>query len=527
VSQSTRNPRQRELIIQCEWPDLVLVLFLKKFFLSSYKVQVQTTRIKKEKVQKYVQSLVYFPFIVIVILLEFATTQVLSFLKVLESFGRMSPKRNLNATDRISLNSGFFENFALQGELSPKSDISIVITVEFISRYCGFHEIANSKASTLVQIEFLKQNQEWRSLGLKFPTRLNFAKNFIAYIEATGSLIDEVMIISKLRNWQTQYFTSSYPRRREFPEHFFTQIIRLFRVFFFHLKSQFTHKAEYWSIAYVPSNLEKAFSKDFILVPNPPGRFLADPFLIKVQNTNYIFVEDIDRRTGRGSISVLSLESNGEFHLDNCLVEDFHLSFPFIFLHEGSYYMIPETKEIHEIRVYICEQFPNKWSYYKTLMYGVSAVDNQIFYSEGLWWLVTGLSPLGHLGRMSDVVAFYSNNPLSTDWTPYDGLFIVRDSENGRNGGMYFSESEIYRVGQRYGLNSYGDGLTLSLINEISPSRYAESITLEVTYIHNSPISGIHSLTSNEDVTVIDFKSKISPSKLEKIHFQIKPKIKN
>jgi hypothetical protein len=50
---------------------------------------------------------------------------------------------------------------------------------------------------------------------------------------------------------------------------------------------------------------------------------------------------------------------------------------------------------------------------------------------------------------------------------------------------------------------------------------------LEVSYIDKSPISGIHSLASNEDVTVIDFKSKISPSKLEKIHFQIKPKIKN
>jgi hypothetical protein len=490
-------------------------------------VQVQTTRIKREKVQKYRQSLVYIPFIVIVILFEFATTQVLSFLKALKSLGRISPKRSLNATDKMSLNSGFFENFVSHCKFSPTNDISIVITVEFISRYCGFHEVANSKASTLVQIEILKQNQEWRSLGLKFPTRLNFAKNFIAYIEATGSLIDEVMSISKLRNWQTEYFTSSHSRKRKFPEHFLIQIIQLFRIFFCHLISQVTHNEEYWSIAYASSNLKNAFSKDFTLVPNPPERFLADPILVKVQNTNYIFVEDIDRRTGRGSISVLSLESNGEFHIENCLVEDFHLSFPFIFLHEGVYYMIPETKEIHEIRVYICEQFPNKWSYYKTLMYGVSAVDNQIFYSEGLWWLVTGLSPLGHLGRMSDVVAFYSSDPLSTDWTPYDGLFIVRDSENGRNGGIYFSESEIYRVGQRYGLDSYGDGLTLSLINKISPSRYEESMTLEVSYIDKSPISGIHSLASNEDVTVIDFKSKISPSKLEKIHFQIKPKIKN
>jgi hypothetical protein len=521
VSQTTRNPRQRELIIQCEWPDLFLVLFLKKFFLSSYKVQVQTSRIKREKVQRYTECLVYFPFIVIVILFEFATTQVLSFLKDLKSLGRMSPKRSLNATDRMSLNSDFFKNFDLQGELSPKNDINIVISVEFISRFCGFHEIVSSNASTLVQIEFLKQNQGWRSLGLKFPTRLNYAKNFIAYIEATGSLIDEVMSISKLRNWQTQDFTSSHRRKGEFPEQFILQIIQIFKAFFWHLMSQVTHKEEYWSIAYISSNLKNAFSKDFILVPNPPERFFADPFLVKVQNANYIFVEDIDRRTGRGSISVLSLESNGEFRIDNCLVEDFHLSFPFIFLHEGSYYMIPETKEIHEIRVYICEQFPNKWSYYKTLMYGVSAVDNQIFYSEGLWWLVTGLSPLGHLGRMSDVVAFYSNDPLSTDWTPYDSLFIVRDSENGRNGGIYFSEGEIYRVGQRYGLNSYGDGLTLSLINRISPSHYAESMTLEVTYSHKSPISGIHSLASNEDVTVIDFKSKISPSKLEQIYFQI------
>jgi hypothetical protein len=522
MKHSKQNPKQKKLIICCEWPDLILVFFLKIIFLRCYRVRVQTLSIKNQKARKYSRGFLYITLIVIFMISEVLISQILSFLRFLASLGRKSHKKGIYKGNRISLGSNFFENYHLQSELTPTVGVDIFVKVGFINRYCGLYEVAKSRPSTLVQIEFLKQNQEWNSLGLKFPTRQYFTKNVTAYFAATASLIDEVMNIDRLRSWQSEEFPLADRVDRHFAKDSSAVIIQLVKTFFYRFRSKFTLQEEYWSIAYVLSNLENAFCKDFTLVPNPPERFFADPYLIKVQDRNYIFVEDIDRRTGKGSISVLRLESDESFQIDRCLIEEFHLSFPFIFFYKGSYYMIPETKEINEIRVYICEEFPSKWSYYKTLMQGVSAVDTQIFEFEGLWWLLTGMSPLGHLGRMSDVVAFYSNNPLSTDWTPYDGLFIVRNSENGRNGGLNFSSGKKYRAGQRYGFDSYGEGLTLSIIDEISSLKYAERKTLQVTPLHKSSISGIHTLTANEDVTVIDFKSKVPPSELSEIKFQVK-----
>ena len=61
------------------------------------------------------------------------------------------------------------------------------------------------------------------------------------------------------------------------------------------------------------------------------------------------------------------------------LEEQFHLSYPYIFEHEDRVYMIPETNEANEIRLYQAVDFPLIWELKQVLMQNVSAVDTSIF----------------------------------------------------------------------------------------------------------------------------------------------------
>ena len=69
----------------------------------------------------------------------------------------------------------------------------------------------------------------------------------------------------------------------------------------------------------------------------------------------------------------------------------FHLSYPFIFTVDNELYMCPETGEIREIRLYKCTEFPLRWSFHKTLIKDVSAVDSNIFLFKDRWWLLTNI----------------------------------------------------------------------------------------------------------------------------------------
>merc|ERR1711991_795059 len=115
-------------------------------------------------------------------------------------------------------------------------------------------------------------------------------------------------------------------------------------------------------------------------IPNPPNRYLADPFVIKKGKNHYCFVEDYNTKNKKGCISVYEIKKDSCKELGVALEENFHLSYPFLFNHENELYMCPETHEANEIRLYKCTEFPLKWKFVKTLISNVSAVDTNIFY---------------------------------------------------------------------------------------------------------------------------------------------------
>ena len=92
---------------------------------------------------------------------------------------------------------------------------------------------------------------------------------------------------------------------------------------------------------------------------------VADPFLIKHQSSIYIYFELIN--SNKGEIWCGQLIGGKIKNINPVIKEDFHLSFPNVFIENGRHYLIPESGEDLSIRLYEADKFPYSWSLKKVI----------------------------------------------------------------------------------------------------------------------------------------------------------------
>jgi hypothetical protein len=239
-----------------------------------------------------------------------------------------------------------------------------------------------------------------------------------------------------------------------------------------------------WYVGVINSSWRNLESSNIHILPNPPGHALADPFVVTWAGITGIF----------------------DYEITKCIVEDFHLSFPFTFEFEGALYMCPESAESKSIRIYKCIDFPNVWEFKNEIFSDVVAVDSVFFLKDNAWWMISGMSNLGHLGRMSELRCFSSSNPIEGNWLKHFPLTVLRDSNCGRNGGFLIEKDSIIRVRQKYGYQKYGSGISLAKLQSISPNSFDEKCLLDLDLQEGSSIDGLHHLSGNENITAIDLR---------------------
>ena len=89
-------------------------------------------------------------------------------------------------------------------------------------------------------------------------------------------------------------------------------------------------------------------------------RWYADSFPFVENGREYIFVEIMDDANGeKGTIGVIDLQDNKGFV--EIINEPFHMSFPNTFKFKNDIYMMPETSEANQLRLYKAVDFPYKW----------------------------------------------------------------------------------------------------------------------------------------------------------------------
>jgi hypothetical protein len=251
------------------------------------------------------------------------------------------------------------------------------------------------------------------------------------------------------------------------------------------------------------------------IIANPPYRFLADPFVFRQGNLDVCFVEDYDFRTNKGKISVFKINGNKYEELGPALDEPFHLSYPFIFTVDNELYMCPETCEIREIRLYKCTEFPLRWSFHKTLIKDVSAVDTNIFFFKDRWWLLTSIDS-SEIGDHSELHVFYSDAFDSNAWKPHAKNPVIFDSERARNGGFFYDGEKLLRVFQRHGFASlYGESMGIAQIKDLGMETYGEEVVSRIEPRFAPKIVGTHSFSYYNGLLAIDFMKveRVKPSR--------------
>jgi len=149
-----------------------------------------------------------------------------------------------------------------------------------------------------------------------------------------------------------------------------------------------------WSVGIVTSSDVLSFSSPLmpILAWNsvPQISFVADPFLFRHGETTYLFVELMGEPAGLGYLGVFKANDrwlSGWTYLGNALVEDSHLSYPHVFEADGEIYMMPETSQARQLRLYKAVDFPLSWKLETIIADKQVIVDATPFQINGRWWI--------------------------------------------------------------------------------------------------------------------------------------------
>jgi len=264
-----------------------------------------------------------------------------------------------------------------------------------------------------------------------------------------------------------------------------------------------------WTVLITPSTGYKSLSwADFKPLIPPPDLSWADPFIWVQENRYYVFIEELLYSTNRGRIVCLTLD--GELNiLSNQVVLErpYHLSYPFLFEHEGQLYMIPETAENNRIELYCCTHFPDQWEFSKTLINNVYAVDATLLKTEDKWWLFANIKEEG-ASSWDTLHLYYADHPLSGQWTPHSLNPIVKDIHSARPAGhIFLHESNLIRPSQDCSVR-YGYATNFNRIVTLTEAKYSEVCEQTFKPPDKSKVLAIHTFNDVAGLTVIDAKQR-------------------
>ncbi|MBL7719577.1 MAG: hypothetical protein JNL72_12120, partial [Flavipsychrobacter sp.] len=237
----------------------------------------------------------------------------------------------------------------------------------------------------------------------------------------------------------------------------------------------------------------------------PEGYFWADPVLVEKEGRHYLFVEEYVYAEQKGRISVMEVNGNNEIAPPQPVLErPYHLSYPFVFVHDGTYYMIPETSDNRTVELYECTSFPHQWAFRRNLLENVCAVDSTVWHHEGRWWLFTCMEAEPGAGMLDELFVFSTEDIINSPLAPHPRNPVVSDVRSARPAGPFFTRSgEWYRPSQVCA-PYYGWGLLVNRVNLLNESDYSEQQAAKMVPDSRLKIAGIHTYTQVGGICVID-----------------------
>jgi len=227
-------------------------------------------------------------------------------------------------------------------------------------------------------------------------------------------------------------------------------------------------------------------------------RYFADPFAFEEGGAAYVFCEEYPYATGKGVISVFALDDEGNPGSPRIVLErPHHLSYPFVFRHDGAIWMMPESGPNRTLELFRADPFPFRWTLDRVLLSGVEIADATPFAWNGDWWLSAAGGETE--GASWDRLSFYRAPSPIGPWRPaFDGPALIDASAARPAGRVFEHEGALWRPAQDCRVG-YGSGLAFCRIDALGPGAFRQTPMRRFT----SP-GGLHTFNMTERFAVID-----------------------
>jgi hypothetical protein len=210
------------------------------------------------------------------------------------------------------------------------------------------------------------------------------------------------------------------------------------------------------------------------LVPWEPGHLYADPFLFEHEGRHHLFCEDMPPGARRAVVSHTELHPDGTPSNPPTPVvsASCHLSYPFVFAHDGEVFMIPETSARQRVELYRAVDFPRVWRREEVLLEGLIASDATLLVHDDRLWLFVGVA-VPH-ATLLDELHLCTATSLYGPWRAHPRNPIVSDVRCARPAGAIQRwGSRLVRPAQDCS-RRYGGAVSFREIDELSVEDYSE-----------------------------------------------------
>ena len=257
-----------------------------------------------------------------------------------------------------------------------------------------------------------------------------------------------------------------------------------------------------WQLAYRLGGDRLDQSKLQYLAPEHTG-FWADPFIAEQDGRRFIFFEELSPETKRGHLAAVEVYPDGRIGEPvNILMSDHHLSYPFVFEHQGSLFMAPECGSSGRVEVLRCDRFPDRWESHAVLLDGVTAFDPTLVEHDGRWWMFVTMQHNGN--SCNDELHLFHTEDVFGEWTPHTLNPVRLDVRAARPAGALFRENgKLYRPAQDCS-GRYGRAISIQEIRRMTPDEYEEVEVQRISAEFKPAALATHTVNQAHGIVVYD-----------------------
>jgi hypothetical protein len=272
----------------------------------------------------------------------------------------------------------------------------------------------------------------------------------------------------------------------------------------------------YWRMALrvgeKPLRLDAPDLRGFQWIKSPRGHSYADPFLFEKNQKVWLFFEDYSYLDKTGTIACSEVLPDGAISDPRTvLAPGHHLSYPFVFQHQGEVYMLPESGDQKIVELHRADPFPDRWSLEKVLFKGVIAVDTTLWVEDGIYWFFVTLVDPPEAGPQ--LFLFYADS-LTGEWKYHPSNPIWSDVRYARGAGRIFCENgRRVRPSQDHS-RGYGCACHFMHVLELTKDSYREVSLGSIEPGWEKGLAGTHTYNRCGTFEVIDANRRLPLSKV-------------